>query len=60
MIEEFFTCPYCWSHISILLDSTQQELEMIEDCEVCCNPFEITAIFENTKLINAYITSIEQ
>lgn len=39
--EHFFTCPYCWETISILLDLSVTEQEYIEDCEVCCRPIDI-------------------
>ena len=42
-IEKFFKCPYCFEKISMLLDiSTEQTQTYIEDCEVCCNPIQIT------------------
>ncbi len=41
-IERFFTCPYCYEEISMLLDCSQGGQSYIEDCEVCCNPIEIT------------------
>jgi transcription elongation factor Elf1 len=41
-MEYFFTCPYCWKEISFLLDTSVQGQTYIEDCEVCCNPIEIT------------------
>ncbi|MBT5323479.1 MAG: CPXCG motif-containing cysteine-rich protein, partial [Campylobacteraceae bacterium] len=36
MIEHFFTCPYCWERISMLLDPDMSGEEYVEDCEVCC------------------------
>ena len=50
MIEHFFICPYCWQHISILLDTTIKEQSFIEDCEVCCNPIDINAMFISKEL----------
>jgi hypothetical protein len=42
MIEEhFFTCPYCWEQISMLLDFSSGGQAYIEDCEVCCNPISV-------------------
>ena len=42
MIEEhFFTCPYCWQSISVLLDLSVAEQRYVEDCEVCCRPILI-------------------
>lgn len=38
MLEHFYTCPYCFSEVSILIDPSRSEQEYIEDCERCCNP----------------------
>ncbi|RZA08435.1 MAG: CPXCG motif-containing cysteine-rich protein [Proteobacteria bacterium] len=41
--ETFFTCPYCFETISILVDrSVDGEMNYVEDCEVCCHPISIT------------------
>jgi len=40
-MEYFFTCPYCWEKISMVLDTSVRRQTYIEDCEVCCNPIEI-------------------
>ena len=43
MEEEYqFTCPHCWQLISVMLDLSVGGQSMIQDCEVCCNPLEIT------------------
>ncbi|MDC6355611.1 MULTISPECIES: CPXCG motif-containing cysteine-rich protein [unclassified Robiginitalea] len=42
MEEHFFQCPYCWETISFLIDTSVSSQTYIEDCEVCCNPIEIT------------------
>jgi hypothetical protein len=44
MLEYFFQCPYCWEEISMLMD-TSVSSTYVEDCEVCCNPIEITTQF---------------
>ncbi|WP_431163610.1 CPXCG motif-containing cysteine-rich protein [Flagellimonas beolgyonensis] len=51
MYEHFFQCPYCWEEISFLLDASVSRQTYVEDCEVCCNPIEVTAGFENTELV---------
>lgn len=33
-------CPYCGETIEILLES-DLEGELIQDCEVCCNPWQV-------------------
>ncbi|MEG9327054.1 Cysteine-rich CPXCG [Salinimicrobium catena] len=60
MKEHFFQCPYCWEEISVLLDSSISFQKYIEDCEVCCNPIEINAQFEDRELISFEARSIEQ
>ena len=39
--EYYFTCPYCWQQISMLLDLSVSSQAYVEDCEVCCNPIEV-------------------
>jgi hypothetical protein len=60
MFEHFFQCPYCWAEISMLLDASVPNQVYIEDCEVCCNPIELSVGFENSELSNFAVTSIEQ
>jgi transcription elongation factor Elf1 len=59
-VEHFFQCPYCWEEISMILDASVQEQTYIEDCEVCCNPIELTAAFEENELTRFDSESIEQ
>ncbi|MGB3589675.1 MAG: CPXCG motif-containing cysteine-rich protein [Tunicatimonas sp.] len=47
MLEHFFICPYCFSQISMLLDTSVKQQSYVEDCEVCCNPIELTFAVEN-------------
>lgn len=60
MYEHFFQCPYCWEEISMLLDPTVAKQKYVEDCEVCCNPIEVNAAFENRELIIFEAIDIEQ
>ena len=42
-LEKKFKCPFCLEKISMLLDLSQDgEQSYIEDCEVCCNPIQIS------------------
>jgi len=50
-MEHFFTCPYCWERISMILDAYEEESEYIEDCEVCCRPIELKFLFFEDKLL---------
>ncbi len=60
MFEHFFQCPYCWEEISMLLDTSVAQQTYIEDCEVCCNPIELTVVFSNKELVQFEATGIEQ
>ena len=60
MLEHYFTCPYCWEDISMLLNSSMPKQTYIEDCEVCCNPIEVTARFLYSELIEFQANNIEQ
>ncbi len=60
MHEHFFQCPHCWEEISVLMDPSVPAQRYIEDCEVCCNPIEISASFENGELVSFSAVDIEQ
>lgn len=59
-IEHFFTCPYCWQTISMILDLSIAEQSYIEDCEICCRPIQIAYTAEDFKLKDFWAESIEQ
>ncbi|WP_158974429.1 CPXCG motif-containing cysteine-rich protein [Cellulophaga sp. L1A9] len=60
MFEHFFQCPYCWEEISMLLDTSVRQQTYIEDCEVCCNPIELTPEFQDHELVGFSANDIEQ
>ncbi|MFD2827123.1 MULTISPECIES: CPXCG motif-containing cysteine-rich protein [Leeuwenhoekiella] len=60
MEEHFFQCPYCWEEISMLLDTSVRHQVYVEDCEVCCNPIELTVSYEDAVLTEFQVASIEQ
>ncbi|MBZ0327446.1 MAG: CPXCG motif-containing cysteine-rich protein [Altibacter sp.] len=60
MEAHFFQCPYCWEEISMVLDPSVARQTYIEDCEVCCNPIEVTPQFEDGMLVGFTANSIEQ
>ena len=60
MNEHFFQCPYCWETISMLVDLSQNQQSYIEDCEVCCNPIQLTISVENDEIMAFEAINIEQ
>ena len=58
-MEHFLMCPYCGEQISMVLDLSVARQTYIEDCEVCCNPIEITYAAENDELTNFHAETLE-
>ncbi len=42
-------CPYCGEIISLLIDSSIEIQEYVEDCEVCCSPIVISIEIANNE-----------
>jgi hypothetical protein len=51
-MEHFFTCPYCWEEISMVLDTSVAAQSYVEDCEVCCNPIEVHYAVEEDAIVD--------
>ena len=47
-----FTCPHCGERISMQLDPSAGSQRYIEDCEVCCNPIEISYRAEEGRIVS--------
>ncbi len=50
--ETFFTCPYCGQQISMVFEELYGSQSYIEDCQVCCNPIEVTYDIEEGRITN--------
>lgn len=44
----------------MLIDNSISKQSYIEDCEVCCNPIQVSIQFLNSELIDFQASSIEQ
>ncbi|WP_419771384.1 MAG: CPXCG motif-containing cysteine-rich protein [Candidatus Marinarcus sp.] len=43
MHEIHIQCPYCLQAVTILLDTgVYENTTVVEDCEVCCRPIEVS------------------
>ena len=60
MHEHFFQCPYCWEQISMLIDFSQNFQNYKEDCEICCNPIQISVSCEGQEILSFQAENIEQ
>ena len=52
MTRKRFTCPHCGERISMLLDLSAGSQSYIEDCEVCCNPIEVSYQVEEGRVVS--------
>ncbi len=50
-MEYFFTCPYCWQEISMVLDNSVRSQTYVEDCEICCKPIEVYYVVEDEAVV---------
>ncbi|WP_430466656.1 CPXCG motif-containing cysteine-rich protein [Winogradskyella ouciana] len=60
MKEHFFQCPYCWEQISMLIDTSQHHQTYIEDCEICCNPIQLSITVLDQEITSFQAENIEQ
>jgi hypothetical protein len=51
-MEHYFQCPYCGEQISMVLDLSVPRQSYVEDCEVCCNPIEVSYRLEDEELVS--------
>ncbi|WP_200976266.1 CPXCG motif-containing cysteine-rich protein [Echinicola sp. 20G] len=58
--EYHFTCPYCFSPISMILDLSVSPQKYIEDCEVCCQPIEVDFEAREGEITNITTRPIDQ
>ncbi len=58
-MEYYFTCPYCWERISMVLDVSVRGQTWIEDCEVCCHPIQVRYVVRNGEVAGFEARSLE-
>jgi hypothetical protein len=58
-MEHFFTCPYCWENISMVLDTSVRSQTYIEDCEVCCKPMRIRYVINRDEVVEFEAKQLE-
>ncbi len=40
--EAEIVCPHCGESFPLLIDTSQSEQTLVEDCTVCCRPISLT------------------
>lgn len=60
MEELNLTCPYCHQGITVLVDTgVYEHTSIVDDCEVCCRPIEISYSVEDGEVTGFSYDSIE-
>ena len=39
-------CPYCWERYETQVDLSAGSFSHVEDCQVCCQPIELTCVVD--------------
>ena len=53
LVEHKLSCPYCGALIVVLIDTSVESQEYVEDCHVCCNPILVRlSIYEESITID--------
>lgn len=50
--ERRIDCPYCGEPVTILVDTSAGSQAYVEDCEVCCQPMNITVEVDDAELVS--------
>ena len=58
-VEHYFFCPYCGEEISMVLDLSVRRQSYVEDCEVCCNPIEVSYSVQDDALASFDAKTLE-
>jgi hypothetical protein len=60
MEEMKIQCPYCLQAITVLVDTgVYEHTSLIDDCEVCCRPIEISYSVEDGIVSSLSYNSME-
>jgi transcription elongation factor Elf1 len=51
MASKQIYCPYCGESIEIIIDTSVQEQQYIEDCSVCCRPIEMEVVVDSVNVL---------
>lgn len=57
-LEEEITveCPHCWEPFVIQVSTGEGDLELVEDCAVCCSPALIRIRCQPGKVLSVEVT----
>jgi hypothetical protein len=44
--ETSVICPWCGEQFALMIDTSQGDHELIEDCTICCRPIQFVIVCE--------------
>jgi hypothetical protein len=50
IVERKIHCPYCAESMEIVIDLSAGDQSYIEDCQVCCQPMQVSFVVEQDEL----------
>lgn len=54
-------CPYCWAKVEITLDpGGGSEQEYVEDCEICCRPWQLEVHYDDEGRADVVVTALDE
>ncbi len=53
-------CPYCGEAIEVLVDTSVDHQQYIEDCSVCCRPIVFTVTADDGTLLSVDVRSEDE
>ena len=54
--ETEIECPFCGEPISLLIDTSVDNQNYIEDCSVCCKPIQLIVHCEEQELVGIEVS----
>lgn len=60
-LDAIVTCPYCGEAVEIALDPGSGEAqEYVQDCEVCCQPWQVHVQYESDGSAEVSVTALDE
>ena len=57
LLDRTINCPYCGESMSIVIDVSAGGQSYIEDCQICCQPMQISFEVDEEQLMDLKVDS---
>jgi hypothetical protein len=59
--EAVVTCPYCGEDVEVSLDPGSGAVqEYIEDCQVCCQPWRVSVVYDEHGAAQVSVSALDE